>query len=239
VNFWKPEKSVDLSEVKSGSDIKKGSIFEDSDRIAESRSPIFKGIKIEDYDRSDSDRGDFEFIQWGPPGKILMNEYWGEEKNSKSYSLGNNEKSSDIEVLKSEKEFSIISNKGKEIENISFIIKNKEEGLAREKEVGEELKEKYPPEEGYQILQEVYLRDKDGNIVKDPVTGEARRVDFMVVKDGKVVESIEVTSKTADKTEQTAKEERIRANGGNYVKDKDGNLVEIPADVHTQIERRD
>lgn len=61
----------------------------------------------------------------------------------------------------------------------------------------------------------------------------------MVVKDGKVVESIEVTSKTADKTEQTAKEERIRDNGGNYVKDKDGNLVEIPADVHTQIERRD
>ena len=141
--------------------------------------------------------------------------------------------------LKSEKEFSIINNKGKELESIGFIIKNKEEGLAREKEVGEELKEKYPPEEGYQILQEVYLRDKDGNIVRDPVTGEARRVDFMVVKDGKVVESIEVTSKTADKTEQTAKEERIRANGGNYVKDKDGNLVEIPADVHTQIERRD
>lgn len=239
MNFWKPEKSVDLSEVKSGSDIKKGSIFEDSDRIAESRAPIFKGIKIEDYDRSDSDRGDFEFIQCEPPGNILMNETLGEEKNSKSYSLDNKGKSSNIEDLKSEKEFSIINNKGKEIESIGFIIKNKEEGLAREKEVGEELKEKYPPEEGYQILQEVYLRDKDGNIVRDPVTGEARRVDFMVVKDGKVVESIEVTSKTADKTEQTAKEERIRANGGNYVKDKDGNLVEIPADVHTQIERRD
>ena len=92
MNFWKPEKSVDLSEVKSGSDIKKGSIFEDSDRKEGLRSPVFKGIKIEEYDRSDSDRGDFEFIQWGPPGKILINEYWGEEKNSKSYSLENNEK---------------------------------------------------------------------------------------------------------------------------------------------------
>ncbi len=32
-----------------------------------------------------------------------------------------------------------------------------------------------------------YLRDKDGNIVRDPVTGEGRRIDFVVIKDGKVV----------------------------------------------------
>ena len=98
---------------------------------------------------------------------------------------------------------------------------------------------KYPPEKGYQIVSEVYLRDKDGNIVKDTVTGEARRVDFMVVKDGKVIDSIEVTSKTADKSEQLAKEERIRDNGGNYIRDNNGNLVEIPSTVHTHIERRD
>ncbi len=48
-----------------------------------------------------------------------------------------------------------------------------------------------------------------------------------------------MTSQTADKTEQTAKENRIRENGGNYIKDKDGNLIEIPADVQTRIERRD
>lgn len=116
---------------------------------------------------------------------------------------------------------------------------NKLDGLARETEVEIELEEKYPEEEGYSIEAEVYLRDKDGNIVKDPLTGEARRIDFVVVKDGKVVDSIEVTSKTADKTEQTAKENRIRENGGNYIKDKDGNLIEIPADVQTRIERRD
>ncbi len=125
------------------------------------------------------------------------------------------------------------------VKEVKEAIKNKLDGLEREKEVEKELEEKYPPEEGYQIVSEVYLRDKDGNIVKDPVTGEARRVDFVIVKDGKVVDSIEVTSKTADKTEQTAKEERIRDAGGNYIRDNDGNLVEIPPTVHTHIERRD
>lgn len=118
-------------------------------------------------------------------------------------------------------------------------IQNKRDGMAREREVYDELKEQYPEDEGYTILSEVYLRDKDGNIVKDPETGEARRIDFVVVKDGKVVDSVEVTSKTADKTEQSAKEKRIRDEGGNYVKDENGNLVEIPSDVQTRIERRD
>lgn len=118
-------------------------------------------------------------------------------------------------------------------------IQNKVDGLRREEEVEQELKEKYPEEEGYEIISEAYLRDENGNIVKDPETGEARRIDFVVVKDGKVVDSVEVTSKTADKTEQTAKENRIRDNGGNYIKDSNGNLVEIPKDIQTRIERRD
>ena len=118
-------------------------------------------------------------------------------------------------------------------------IQNKMDGLEREKEVAEELQKKYPPAEGYEIIPEAYLRDKDGNIVRDPETGEARRVDFVVVKDGKVVDSVEVTSKTADKTEQSAKENRIRETGGNYVRDSAGNLVEMPADVQTRIERRE
>lgn len=118
-------------------------------------------------------------------------------------------------------------------------IKNKIDGMAREEEVAKELEEKYPESEGYEILSEVYLRDKDGNIVRDPETGEARRIDFVVVKDGKVVDSVEVTSKTADKTVQSAKENRIREAGGNYVRDNNGNLVEIPPDVTTRVERRD
>lgn len=71
----------------------------------------------------------------------------------------------------------------------SAIIKNKEEGLRREKVVGEYLKEKYPEKDGYSVESEVYLRDENGNIVKDEKTGEARRIDYIVRKDGKVVDS--------------------------------------------------
>lgn len=129
-------------------------------------------------------------------------------------------------------------NNDKEIADVNQPIKNKTDGLAREKEVAEELEKKYPKEEGYEIISEAYLRDKDGNIVRDPETGEARRIDFVVVKDGKVVDSVEVTSKTADKTAQNAKEKRIRDAGGNYIRDNNGNLVEIPSSVQTRIERR-
>lgn len=126
-----------------------------------------------------------------------------------------------------------------DVSEVKSPIQNKLDGLAREKEVAQELREQYPPEEGYRIIPEAYLRDKDGNIVRDPVTGEARRIDFVVEKDGKIVDSVEVTSKTADKTDQMAKENRIRENGGNYVRNSDGELVKIPSDVHTRIERRD
>lgn len=101
------------------------------------------------------------------------------------------------------------------------------------------MQEKYPPEKGYSIIREAYLRDENGNIVKDPVTGEARRIDFVVIKDGKVVEMVEVTSKTASKDAQTTKENRIRDNGGNYIKDDKGDIVEIPNSVQTRIDRRD
>ena len=61
----------------------------------------------------------------------------------------------------------------------------------------------------------------------------------VVIKNGEVVDSIEVTSTTADKTAQTAKENRIREAGGTYIKSSDGTLVRIPENVSTRIERRD
>jgi hypothetical protein len=118
-------------------------------------------------------------------------------------------------------------------------IRNKVEGLMRESIVEDELQRKYPEKDGYSTMSEVYLRNKDGAILKDPEMGEARRVDFAVVKDGKAVDMVEVTSPDADKTEQMAKEARIRDAGGNYIKDSNGNLVEIPSDVKTRIVRID
>ena len=126
----------------------------------------------------------------------------------------------------------------KDISETKSPIKNKEDGLAREKTVHEELSKKYPASENYVITPEAYLRDSNGKIVKDPKSGEARRIDFVVSKDGVSVKNIEVTSETADKTEQMAKESRIRENGGNYIKDANGNSVRIPDSVETQIDRR-
>ena len=118
-------------------------------------------------------------------------------------------------------------------------IQNKLDGCAREEKVGEELRKKYPPESGFTVLREVYLRDENGEIVVDPVTGTKRRVDFAVVKDGNVVDMVEVTSKTAPKEAQIAKENRIRNAGGNYIKDYNNNLIRIPDSVKTRIDRRD
>ncbi len=118
------------------------------------------------------------------------------------------------------------------------IEQNREDGANREELAYKELQREYPKEEGYKIEREQYLRDEDGKIVKDPETGEARRIDFVVTKDGKVVKSIEVTSKTAPKDAQMAKENRIRDKGGNYIKDRDtGQLVGFPKDVQTEVRR--
>jgi hypothetical protein len=117
---------------------------------------------------------------------------------------------------------------------------NRISGKRREFEVERNLRVRYPESKGYNIEREVYLRDRDGNIVKDPETTTGRRIDFVVIdKTGKVVDSIEVTSKSVDKFVQMSKELRIRENGGNYIRIGDGTLVEIPGSVQTRIERMD
>ena len=126
-----------------------------------------------------------------------------------------------------------------EIIEIPQIVKNKIDGCRREYEVDTELRQNYPEHEGYQVVKEAYLRDKDGSLVIDDITGEKRRVDFMIIKDGVVVDSIEVTSETASKEEQLEKEERIREKGGNYIRDSEGNLTMIPNEIKTRVERRE
>ena len=123
-------------------------------------------------------------------------------------------------------------------EKIEQIEKNRKDGANREELAHKELQRELPEKEGYKIEREQYLRDKEGNVVKDPETGEARRLDFTIFKDGKVVKIIEVTSETAPKDAQIAKEDRIRNAGGNFIKDRDtGQLVEIPKDTQTEVRR--
>ena len=93
------------------------------------------------------------------------------------------------------------------------------------------------------VLREQYLRDNLGRIIKDPITNEARRIDMLVVdKWGKVIRSIEVTSQTADKVNQTQKELRILNhawdNGGAFIKDANtGKLIEFTRDTVREIWR--
>lgn len=126
----------------------------------------------------------------------------------------------------------------KEVKEAGPPIQNKIDGCRREEEVENDLKKQYPPEQGYSIKREQMLRDKDGKLAADPKTGICRRLDYVVFKDGKVIDMIEVTSPTASKIGQYAKEIRIREAGGNYVKGPNGELVRIPNNIQTRIERR-
>ena len=125
------------------------------------------------------------------------------------------------------------------LSEVSQIEANRISGAAREEAVDSELAREYRLEDGYHIERVCFLRDETGKIVVDPGTGESRRVDFGVIKDGEVVKSIEVTSETADKTAQLEKEERIRDIGGNYVEDRrTGDLARYTPDVKTEVVRR-
>lgn len=126
-----------------------------------------------------------------------------------------------------------------EVNEESQIEANRISGAAREEVVGGELAREYPAENGNHIERESYLRNAEGHVVKDLETGEARRIDFAIIKDGEVVKPVEVTSETADKTAQMAKENRIREAGGNYIEDRrNGEIVPFGSGVKTEIVRR-
>lgn len=109
-------------------------------------------------------------------------------------------------------------------EGESFVVSqstlNKEDGCRRENEANSSLANQYPERHGFQILPERYLLDQHGSFARDPLSGESRRIDFVVVdREYAAQRSIEVTSPTAPKDEQIAKEDRIRAVGGTFIRD--------------------
>ncbi|MGE9549410.1 hypothetical protein [Snodgrassella sp. CS2] len=80
------------------------------------------------------------------------------------------------------------------------------------------------------VLSERYLRDANGKSVKDPLTGERRRIDFIVKNQYGKWKAVEITSRpnVAKKNLQLAKEERIREQGGIFVKNKKtGELIHL------------
>jgi RHS repeat-associated protein len=99
---------------------------------------------------------------------------------------------------------------------------------------------------GADILTQRTLLNADGSKAIDPITGIGRRIDIAVVNNGKVTSRLEVTSLTADKRAQFAREERIINNGGTYVRGSDGKLINfantggvtIPATITRKPRRR-
>ena len=113
-------------------------------------------------------------------------------------------------------------------------IKNAIEGDRRHQEFNAKIKEKHP---NATIQCECYLRNAQGQSVKDPLSGERRRVDTVVIENTQA-QTYEVTSPSADKRLQIAKKARIRANGGAYIKNRStGELV--PVTGISKIIRRD
>ena len=103
-------------------------------------------------------------------------------------------------------------------------IKNAVEGDRRHQVFNERIKMEYP---NATVQCECYLRNAEGESVKDPDTGERRRVDTAVIENGEA-QTYEVTSLGANKIDQMAKEGRIRLEGGTYIRDRaTKNLVPV------------
>jgi hypothetical protein len=115
------------------------------------------------------------------------------------------------------------------------ITKNRIDGARREVLVDAELKQANP---NASVQREQFLRDSDGNIATDELTGEARRVDHVVIENGRVIDAVETTSLTAKKDAQIEKENRIRNDGGNFVRDRDTGCT-VPLDCEIRIDRRE
>ena len=104
-------------------------------------------------------------------------------------------------------------------------IKNKVDGMAREKRAKEILERRYGKEN---VLSERLLRDANGKKVLDPLTQSGRRVDFVVKGRDGVWRPVEITSMTAPKYEQLAKEARIQNIGGTFIRNpKNKELIPI------------
>jgi hypothetical protein len=118
------------------------------------------------------------------------------------------------------------------------VAMNRINGRKREMIVERYLRRRFPEAEGYTVHAEQYLRDKLGRIAHEEASGESRRLDFVVFQGEKPVSTVEVTSKTASKVAQSAKEDKIRRAGGRYlIHPESGKLIRLPAGQTTAVLR--
>jgi RHS repeat-associated protein len=88
------------------------------------------------------------------------------------------------------------------------------------------------------VQAERLLRDAEGKKVIDPLTGEGRRVDHAVIdREANTAKTYETTGQNVDKTQQLAKEQRIRDAGGTYIRDKQTRQL-VPVEGKSEIIRQ-
>jgi hypothetical protein len=120
-------------------------------------------------------------------------------------------------------------------EVLTGVRANQLAGASREALVRSELAARYP---GATVQNEVYLRTASGQRALDPLTGQARRLDSVVIQGGRLLDSVEVTSLNANKAAQIAREMRIRQSGGTFIRDRaTGALLDI-SQIPTRIVRK-
>jgi RHS repeat-associated protein len=106
---------------------------------------------------------------------------------------------------------------------------------ARVAKVADQFTRRYP---GARILRERMLRDINGKKLIDHATGTGRRLDLVVVRNGKVIDIVEVTSPTARKGRQLGKTARIRKTGNTYIRDPDTRqLLLVPRSLEERVRR--
>ncbi len=119
------------------------------------------------------------------------------------------------------------------------IESNRRLGAIRHRIARHKLERMYPQENGFRVLEERALLARN-KAAKDPLTGEGRRLDLVVVHrpTGQAVLPVEVTSEGADKTAQLAKERRIREGRSISVTDPvDYRSYSLPPGLETEIWR--
>lgn len=121
----------------------------------------------------------------------------------------------------------------------ALVRQNAEQGMSREEAILKKLSEQYP---NAKIYKQCYLCDNLGRQLKDPVSGEARRLDLLVVQGGKALKPIEVTSRKASKSTQMNKEKRIRqaqkeSGKDLYAQIGKGDVIKIPYSLKTRVWR--
>lgn len=111
------------------------------------------------------------------------------------------------------------SRRSKHREQVRQLRKNQRDGARRETVVNAWLKVRHPLS---RIQTQRTLVNKNGLPIVDRVTGETRRFDAAIIgPTGRVVRLVEVTSRTASKTEQEAKTQRILKHGKAFIVDAD------------------